>query len=151
MWKLSTHGRDPQELEERELELELLELLLLLLPNLVRCKISDLIWGKSQENSSVVELGILRVNHVFDHSCFIINTFSSNLPASSWSARTKKRANGSQSLILKNSPPHWPYDPPHPRLMLRCPSSKFRQVCHMWLQYSDTNTMQNKAKRCKQV
>jgi len=47
-------GRDPQELEERELELELLELLLLL------------------------------------------------LPASSWSARTKKRANESQSLILKN-------------------------------------------------
>ena len=76
-------------------------------------------WGKSQENSSVVELGILRVNHVFDHSCFIINTFSSNLPASSWSARTKKRANESQSLILKKFAAAVADDrPPHSRLML---------------------------------
>ena len=75
----------------------------------------------------------------FDCSCFIIMIldFVSNLPASSWSARTKKRAKESQSFMLKFFLAALADGPPHRRLVLPCPSSKFRlrqQVCHMWLQ-----------------
>jgi len=67
-------GRDPQELEELELEL-----------------------GRDPQELEERELELELLELLL-----LLLLLLPNLPASSWSARTKKRANESQSLILKN-------------------------------------------------